>query len=287
MNYVRPHGNASSGNVQIIGGNDSALREFLVYHIGTMSLDDAEVAIYIGQLPTVESPVEIPFPTEARVIGSIIHKDRTEIYLISGSTPEAFLASYEPLLTANGWKFVDEIGYTVRAGFVDKPELPSRVYCLEAVKIALTVGLSKTEKGTSIRLLANRQSNPCVSISQMIAAHHAAYHNKIVPELQKPHGTTLIGGGTGGGTHSTGTYWASSAKLIAKLSTREITEHYHNQLDILGWEKHDETISDKSAQSSWLFSQEDSLWSAYFILSANPNGNNEYMLWLNLYEQEQ
>src|SRR5579864_5049391 len=116
MNYSRPLGNASSGNVRVIGGDDSAFREFLVYYIGTMSLDDTEVAAYIGQLPPETLALEIPLPTEARVIGCIIRKDRTEIYLLAGSTPEASLASYEQLLTANGWGFVTQFPFPETSG---------------------------------------------------------------------------------------------------------------------------------------------------------------------------
>jgi len=87
----------------IVGGDESALREFLAQTTGAFGLM-GETTVYIGQLPPNELDIPTPLPPNARLVGTIVRgTTNVEILTVIDAPLEQAHAACESFLLANGW----------------------------------------------------------------------------------------------------------------------------------------------------------------------------------------
>jgi len=283
MEYLTPRPPGSQeGNVQIIGGDEPELRRFLLHSWSNMSDIRGKTAIYIGQLSPEHAATQIPVPEGYQVIGSIDSENgEHEVWLeTSASTEEALEFCEETVLKA-GWKFIEEwLGGP--AGFVDSERPTPRTYCREPANIVLSVRVSRGPTMTAIWLSTRPQADPCAS--RMFPGQSVMY--QILPSLQTPPNAKLSKNRSGSGGSNKGTAsYSSSASLKTEMPFRDVVQAYDEQLTAIGWKPLNKNHDEKSAMSTWQFSKNDSLWSAYFSIAANPAQNDEYLLRLQIDEQ--
>jgi hypothetical protein len=268
--------------LRIVGGDEFSLREFLTYYAVGISFRGGETTIYIGQLPTEQLAVQLPIPANARIVGSIVRENiENDVLLSVDATAQDIMSAYDQLATTAGWRFVEEMPM-MPTGFVDQQRIALRRYCNEAAKVVLTVSVGNIGAATSVRLSVNRQARPC---APMMRPHHDLI--QVIPTLKMPPSAkslTQYSNSTSSGHNGAGDF-SLSASVTTQSPVSEIVNSYHDQLIALGWQKLSGTINDKSALSSWQFSHDNNLWTAYFVITANPLVDGEYMMWLNGYGQ--
>ncbi|MCC6802241.1 MAG: hypothetical protein IT319_05095 [Anaerolineae bacterium] len=285
MNFLMSNPRSSSqgnGRAAVIGGDEVALREFLAQTTGAHGLM-GDTTVYVGQLPPAELDAPIPLPPDAQIVGSIVRGTTSiEILLTVKTSVEQTNAACEQLLLARDWQPVEEIPMGAR-GFVDSPVVMRR-YCHQGAKAAVMVSISKADADiTMLRFNLSHEPNPCQPRTMM---HVDIF--KYMPNLQTPSGARLILGrsGSGGGGGSPGARSVSStAVLVTDLPVAQVAQAYIDQLNALDWQPVSAEIGERFAAGAWITTQDESRWSAFFTLAADPIQPDEYQLWLYLSER--
>lgn len=285
MNFLTSSQRSSSpgrGRATVIGGDDATLREFLAQVTGAHGLM-GDTTVYVGQLPPDEADISIPLPSDAQIVGSIVRGTISiEILLTIRASVEQAHTAYDALLLASGWQPVEDFPMGPR-GFVDSPMVMRR-YCNQSAKATLLVNAGAADSDSAmLRLTRSHDPHPCASRSMM---NHDIF--KFMPNLQTPPGARLILGrsGSGGSGGNPGARnISSSAVLSTNLPMAQVTQAYIDQLNALGWQPVSAEINERAASAIWIVTQDDSRWSAFFTLVADPIQPGEYQLWLYLSER--
>ncbi|HLF91448.1 MAG TPA: hypothetical protein VI451_21060, partial [Anaerolineales bacterium] len=99
--------------VEIVGGDEAALREFVTRWMGSSypGQEADHITIYLGSLPP-EMPYSLPLPDGARLVASV-QQTRFEVLqlILDAPMPEdAITAFYEAALPKAGWQAVSNYG---------------------------------------------------------------------------------------------------------------------------------------------------------------------------------
>lgn len=269
-----------SGRAAVVGGDEAALREFPAQTTGAHGLM-GETTVYVAQLPPLE--LELPIPPDARIVGSIVRGTTgVEILLTIKASVEQADAAYEQLLIAHHWQPVEDMPMGAR-GFVDSPVVMRR-YCHPGAKAAVMVSASSADADTTmLRFNLSHEPSPCQPRTMM---HVDLF--KYMPNLQTPPGARLILGrsGQGGGGGNPGARNVSSAAVLTTdLPLAQVAQAYIDQLNALGWQPVSSEIGERFATGAWIMTQDESRWSVFFTLAADPIQADEYQLWLYLSER--
>lgn len=266
------------GNIHIVGGDEASFKQYLGHYLVGASIHGGETTVYIGQLPPTEATkFEVPIPDSVHVIGSTVRDNiLSDVLLNTDATAEDAMTTYDQLLLAAGWRFIEDMRFQL-GGFANK-ELPvPRRYC--KVYLTLTVSVGKIENTTALRLSINQDTHPC----RPVMMHHVDH---FMPTLETPLGVRLVGSNASGGSGGLGgNYFLLFASVTTDMPVSELARSYHDQLNAFNWQLLSETINDNSILSIWQVLREDIMWTAYFTIAARPHSSGEYMMWLNGYEQ--
>lgn len=269
-----------SSNSKVVGGDETALREF-VHHYFSLALWTAdEPTVFIGQLPEDALPFQLPMPPSAQILGSIIRDEPTsEVLLRAALTAEEVVQFYESALVDAGWQIVAGIPLGPR-GFVNR-EVRSQQFCNDAAGVLLNLNVSdSTAGGSTARFYINRQPNPC----QTNRPGHMVF--SLLPTLHSPIGVRMLPGSqmSGGG----GMMGRQSANMSAQLETdlpiAELVAAYHELLKKSDWELLSAETGKQYAFSTWSFRREDTLCNGMFTLTAHPKTQGVYFAVLQVQE---
>lgn len=260
----------SVGMVEIIGGDEQALREFVTRWFKPLypsPVPQQETRIWIGMLPEGET-VAFPLPPSARVIGSVQDPYVNLQVLVDAPGEMAeVLQTYQGILAEAGWALAEEPA--AQAGFMTATD-PWYTYCLDQDQAALSVQAFTGEQGsTELRLNLYTQDLEYMCNPNQDPGMDPAYD--MLPTLKLPAGAWMTGGSTSSGGGS-----ADSATAIqTSLSTSELAAHFLPQMVEAGWQLLDEG---SEAAVSWSsFTRQDdqgSLWYSNLVILDNQGAEN-------------
>lgn len=139
----------SFGSVQIIGGDEQTLREFIIRWTTPMyAIEEGDTIITMGGLPE-SLLVHFPLPEESQVFASIQSATDLQVFLDIPKSSEDVLVSYPQLLGDAEWKPVSE---SSQSGFVSATD-QWLVFCNDESQTALTIQVfPKTSQETDLRV---------------------------------------------------------------------------------------------------------------------------------------
>ncbi len=272
---ILPAGSLSSEDigtttVEIIGGDEADLREFVEHFLGSTypgQLAD-HITVYLGSLPQ-DLPYTLPIPETARVIGSVMQTLYTNVQVILETTltPEAVVAFYEGSLPELGWVAVPDAGY--QGGFVPGDLGPT--YCLgDNTSLNIQAG-TWADGATDVRIFtfSDRIYSPCNPNPQYGQDPVLG----LIPVLKSPPGAAMNNSGGGGSSGDFSAY--NEVQLQTERSAGEMAAFYNEQLEVAGWSLVESGESDGHAWSSWTFTDEKGQeWSGTLVLLEVPPGSD-------------
>ena len=264
-------GNTGPTTVEIIGGDEAGLREFVERWLGPSYPGQPadEITVHLGSLPP-DLPFELPLPEGARVIGSVHQAlfSYLHVILATSLSPEEVLAFYDARLLEIGWQAASDAAYG--GGFVSGD--PWRVYCLDE-EAALTLSASPWITGeTDVRLFIDGDMRYSQCNSEYMAGLDSS--SGLIPTLMSPSGTQMIGGTTSGSSDSNTAY--TETTLRTDLSAGELAAFFNEQLAADGWTLLDNGASEGHAWSHWsLVDEKGEAWTGTLILLEVPPGSDE------------
>jgi hypothetical protein len=240
----------STKSIEIIGGNEESLREFIKQWLVPVYPDGSSqvMTVYIGSMPK-DLPYDLPTPDDARIIGSITGGwvDYMLIFDTSLSS-KSIHEFYTQNLTDKGWH--EAPTNPGQGGFVSQSDLYSG-YCHEDDDAFLNVETpSISDEKTSIRLNLDISPHPYNCDAAAVASGYS--YEKLIPQLEAPNGTMIQGTGSGGSDHDA----QITANLQSNLSAAELVEFYNQQLLGAGWKMQNSGNGDGAAWSNWTFRDE-------------------------------
>lgn len=254
-----------AGSVEIIGGDEAQLREFVqrwfvATYPGAPAMD---TKIYLGSLPE-DAPLDLPLPQDARLIASIMdHYSTLEIILDTGMSPEEAKDFYREQLTADGWQVAPE--QDRGAGFVPTGEMGLSL-CLGEDEAVLFVGALELPDGlTDVRLNLSMPANgyQCAKIGPEYQDRGTA----LIPTLSTPPGVEMKGSGMGSSEEDA----YVEATLKTEMPLGELAAHYHPQLEQAGWQMLDSGSVEGQTWSTWSITDDrGDVWGGSFILLDTP-----------------
>ncbi len=273
---------AQNSGTQVVGGNETALREMVSRAFATYpAYADSEATVYVGSLPK-DLPFELKLPDSIRVIGSITRGNTmpTEILLDATQSPAQVTQFFDDIFSADDWTIMDTF---VGGGFTDE-STDSGLYCNPANDLMVSVnafGYGSDMSDVRVYITPD-DSSKCGGSSDDPPVQ--VPHN-LLPQLTTPEGVRLLqgdnmDGGGGAGFQSVSTH----AYLETELSMPEVAAAYNEQLTAAGWIPVGEETSDKLSWSGWSVQGDNQMWAGTLTITANPTVENQYMATLSILE---
>jgi hypothetical protein len=262
---------AKPGSVEIIGGDESTLREFVNrWFAPRYASSDAlgETRIWIAALPQGDEN-RFPLPPGARVIGSLQEPGVDLAVLVDVPNGlDAVLKDYHTILIESGWALVEEPNG--QAGFV-VPSPSWLTYCQEQDQAILIVeAFSGVDGQTELRLNRYTQDLQNMCAPDQDVSMDPAY--EMLPTLTLPSGALLSGGGSssaGGGSAD------SSSEIRTDLMPTELAAYVAPQMVSAGWQLLDEGGAETFAWSNWTFLDDHGeAWRGNLIILGNQGAQD-------------
>jgi hypothetical protein len=256
---------SAGGQVEIIGGDEQTLREFIQRYFGRVypGAPAQQTRILIGSLPD-DLKIDLPIPEGARVVATLEeHSTFTQIILDTPMIPDEVETFYTQSLTDLGWQTAPQGDQG--SGFVSSVQMGER-FCLNENEAYLEVSSVETADGpTDVRLnlQAPVEFYPC----QEYDPGYMDPGTKLIPSLEAPDGVQIPS--SGAGSSSDGSAY-NTADLETDLSIDELLAYYNSQLEQAGWELVDQGTSEVVAWSAWkLIDEKGDEWGGNLIMMDN------------------
>jgi hypothetical protein len=264
----------STNSIEIVGGNDESLREFIKQWLVPAYPDGSsqDMTVYIGNMPK-DLPYDLPTPDDARIIGSITGSWVDYMLIFETSLPpESIHEFYAQNLTDKGWH--EGPTNQGQGGFVSTSDL-FRGYCHEDDGAFLNVETpSISAEKTSIRLNLDVSPHPYNCDAAPVSSG-SSYEN-LIPQLEAPTGTLIQGASSGGSDRDA----EVTASLQSDLSPVELVEFYNEQLLASGWKMQNSGNGEGAAWSHWTFTdeQETNWLGSLIVLKASADSDRLFAL---------
>ena len=267
------------GKVEIIGGDEAAVREFIRrwFSPGAYGAAEMDTTIWIGQLPA-DPPLPVPILDGARIVGSMEGPYTALEVLFDVDRPFSEVRQfYKETLEADGWTTPQYV--SAGGGFVDMPfEVDS--FCLDRGDAYLTLSGREIAGGTTdvrISLTMPAEYTPCDA--QAAGQPPDAY--RLLPALSPPFGTDMRSAGAGSGNG----YAEASAVLRSSLTPADLLEHFNDQLTAAGWESTSSESTATFAWSTWAAPETDGqAWNGMLLIISTPSESDELYALLRITE---
>jgi hypothetical protein len=264
----------SMSSVEIVGGNEESLREFLKQWLIPVYLGGPaqDMTVYIASLPK-DIPYDLPTPEDARIVGSITGSWVDYVLIFDTSLPAKSIQEfYAQTLIEKGWH--EAPTNPGQSGFVSQADLFSG-YCHEGDDAFLNVETpSFSDEKTSLRL--NLDISPDLYNCDAAAISSGYSYEKLIPKLEAPQGTLIRESGSGGSDRDA----EVTASLQSDLSPLELVEFYNQQLLTSGWTMQDSGNGQGAAWSRWTFTDEQKTnWlGSLIVLKASEDSDRLFAL---------
>jgi len=262
--------NRRIGTVQIVGGDEEALRDFIKRWFTPLYpgiTSERETIIRFGALPD-DLAIDFPLPENSQVVASVQDPYLTlQVIVDVASSLEDILASYPQILANAGWSLAPEI--SSGGGFVSSAD-PWLNFCADQDQAALTVQAFPGSNGfTDVRLNLNTENIKYICDPDSSQGMDPAY--TILPALKMPSGALMMGGGSSSSDGSA----EGSSNIRTELTPTELITHFSSQMESAGWQLLEDGNLDGFAWSSWLMeNDQDDTWRGTLLLLKDPTEPN-------------
>jgi hypothetical protein len=228
-----------------------------------------------GQLPP-HPPVELPLPSEAWLIGSVLRGQDSTTLFETALTPEQLLAFYRERMTALGWTEQEQFFPSLGGGFLQA----APAQAAHALFFATAHGPSLRLASASLGVAKATEAQLTIEtaphhLGQGPLRRHPNQDLNVIPPLLAPEGARQQGMGGGGG----GGDWRASAELTTDLDLAAVTEQYTMQLAAAGWKGSSHGEGDHVRWSFWDFADtEGEPWRGYLFVFQPPDDPQRYFL---------
>lgn len=257
-----------TGQIQIIGGDEQALRDFIGRYIspGYPGAPVSDTLILIGGLPE-DLPFPLAIPEDAVVLGSVVQEPPFGITIIADTqlSAEEVTAFYAGALSGDDWQEATNYGPT--GGFVTQPA-QGATYCYGDDEASLNFSaMELPDGGTDLRLYIQIIEDGLYGPCQQVPYEDPAAG--LIPLLIAPEGVQMQATGGGGGGGGASYEQSMTAVLLTDMSPRALAEHFAAQLVEAGWVLQVEDSGEGAAWSNWLVTDEDGdVWSGLLMIIA-------------------
>jgi hypothetical protein len=258
----------SYGTVEVIGGDEQTLREFIqrwfipMYASPSSPSTDNSTTITIGAFPE-DLPAEFPLPEQAVVFASIQSPYDLQIMLDVPTNSEDMMAAYTQDLEKASWNQVPE--NVQSGGFVSATE-NWQIFCDEPSQAALVLQYyPKSTQETEMRVTLYTKDIQYMCDPQGMRGQDPA--SLMLPVLETPAGALVTGGGSSSGAGTA----ESSSDIKTDLSPSELNAHFSSQLEAAKWDRLDSSDENIFSWSSWKVTDEQgSQWNGTLIILKDP-----------------
>jgi hypothetical protein len=266
---IGQNGEPGPVTVEIIGGDEAALREFISRQVTYPGAEADHITVYLGTLPP-ELPYELPLPDAVRVIGSVQQTNDEVLQVIEETslTPDEVQTFYAEALPAAGWQLADGPNYG--GGFVSDDF--SAMYCQgEEVFLSFSTGeLPDGKTDVRIYIQSSQEYSPCAPGQEQYGDPIA----DLIPALKNPPGTRMSSSGGGGGSSGSDSY--NETHLEGDISAPDAAAYYNDQLTAAGWTLVESGSADGLGWSTWTFTDADGdAWMGTLLVSDIPPGSGK------------
>lgn len=273
-----PETSGTPGIVEVLGGDEQALRELLGRRLHYGGPQDSTV-VYVGTLPN-SSPMDLPIPDDWRILGSVVRSggrvDGTELYLEAGPPPEQVLEFYREQLPDAGWSEPEEPGPS--SGFLSEP-FHHASFCHEGEDTSLWVSAQQTVIGTTDVTISIQPNTDFSVCTQAYGPGSEDRIEKLLPALTSPPGAQVDSGSMSSGSDE----GDMSAVLRSDHSATELADHYRIQLEDMGWEMAESGSAEGSAWSFWQIESEDvERWVGTLLILESAVAKNGRVAWFRI-----
>jgi hypothetical protein len=220
---------------------------------------------------------DLPRPSNATVVGSLIREEESTVVLDSDQTPEQIFRFFEEAMSDAGWEVAPEPGHG--GGFVPDRSTMGQNFCHEeAGRILWVTAYPVDGQPTDVRLSlrSDEDYSPCRDISPGTGPQGA---QALIPSLAAPPGVQQRGGG--GGSSDNNAY--TSASLETELAASALADHYSQQLQEAGWTQLDEGDSGPVSWHTWSFQDEEGeAWQGLFFVTEIPQSTDRHTVYLEI-----
>jgi hypothetical protein len=260
---------STGGHVEIIGGDEESLREFIQRYLSPIypGAEEGETKVLIGNLPD-DLPVDLPLPENARIVATVQQSSGfTQVILEAMQTPDEAEAFYNQSLVDLGWQPAQL--HQEGSGFVSSNQ--GERFCLDEGDAYLELlFLERIEGRTEVRLTL--QSPVVYNFCQEGDPGYMDPGSSLIPALEAP--PDVQTSGSGAGSSSDGSAY-STTDLLTSLSIDALLAHYNDQMEQAGWELVDQGTSEVVAWSAWkLIDEAGDEWGGNLIVMDNRLGSD-------------
>lgn len=263
----------SDTSIQVIGGDENALRDFLTQWFIPVYPDSSvhEIKVHIASTPK-DIPYELPIPDNAHIIGTVTGNWVDYMLIMDANlTPKSAHEFYAKSLTEKGWH--EAPTNQGQGGFIYQSDLYSG-YCYGDGEAFLSVETPQiSDEKTSVRL--SLDITPDIYMCNPDSTGYGYLHADLIPELHAPSGAILQGSSSGGSDRDA----EVTASLKSKLSAAEIVEIYNKQLLEVGWTMESNGSGDGAAWSNWTVKDKDGEnWTGMLVVIKTSANNTLFAL---------
>lgn len=286
--------------VEIIGGDEDSIRKFLLHQINEMNGDASiKTVVNIGDLPE-DLPVEVPLSDNVKFVGSIARAsfgmrgitDKHNFYTIfleSDLPLNETQELYSQLLENEGWQAKSRSEFEAHGFDAGYNNNQFSSFCTEDDETFLELFTSKIDKNlTSLRLhvFTEPDFGMCMDMSEMseFGGPMGPEAFMLIPALKAPSDALIQNSGGGGG----GPYDAqSTARIKTNLGSKELLEHYNQQLEDSDWILLSQNNSDEEAWSKWSFNDDEGeKWIGFLVMLNLSEESNSWYMTLQVFRSE-
>ena len=257
-------------SVQIIGGDEDSLRDFISRWFNPLypgATTEAETTIWMGELPD-EFPIAFPLPNDSMVIASVQNALMSLSVILDVSLPlNDTLTAYNQVLEDAGWNLAPD--NSQGSGFI-QGYAPWFTFCNDQVEAVLSLqAYPIEEQNTEIRLDLYTENIKYTCDPNTYNQMDQTY--EILPVLRLPSGALKLGGGS---SISDGQA-ENSSDIRTELTLTELMDHLLPQMETAGWRLLDEIRQEDFVWSSWSFTDDQKdTWGGALLLIKDPAAEN-------------
>lgn len=270
-------------SVEVVGGDEAALRIFLRSLLASFTMGPATEAVTatIGELPPL--PIELDLPASVAVVGSVVRTGdfgSTQIYFAPPVSAVDILDDVRVQLADQGFTSPQTVGTMGEVFLSNQPDVS--LLCRTEDDLFANVGIASLNNTVILQislLPIQPGASPC-SPDPTQAGMGPGYG--ILPQLQPLAGARV----QGSGGSSSGDRISATADIQTDLTADVVAAHYEDQLDAAGWERIEETAADAIAWSAWTFTDEDdNEWNGTFYIVRLAGDGDSYVATLDAQQQ--